>query len=343
MPEAVREYYATEKKESEGGVGDIKKQLETISPEEVGDIRKRIENFSPEIYKILGEEEIAYLALLQKKDDITFFHSLAVAETARLQLREFGRDLDNQNIPREAFLRAALFHDIGKLSLPDCVLKGTMTWNDFEDKFFTYKSTNPDFINQRLIERGIVSPSSGIETLSDKEIRDLQLNYRDFITLEQCFGDDDGKLDEIRSYGIDPRTTSFMDTLRLHEGMSKSIILQMDSIKDKSLVAELAGSHHHYSAEENEQFAEAKEVLRLSVETEEPLHIADVYTAIRQRRPYKGQHSHIEAMHIIVEEAKTGKFDAEIVKRWMKGAIINVEPADKSEETKLEQLKDFLQ
>lgn len=340
MREAVTERPLVETGSHLGSIEEIKSRLDE---ETLQATNKEIEKLPTEVQDLLGREERGLLALIDEKDQETFNHSLAVGKTAHMQLDEFGSDLDRQGMPREAFLRAALLHDVGKLSLPDCILKGSMTWRDFEDKFFELKNTDPDFINQRLLERGLMPPGSSIENVSEDEIRAMKLNYRDYVTLDQCYSDDEDNLEEIRKYNIDPSATSFMDALRLHETASRRLILQMENIPDRYLVAELAGSHHNYSREKDEQYHPAKEVLRVSVLASELLHIVDVYQAIRQKRSYKESHSHIEAMYIIMKEAQEGEFDVGIVKRWLRRILPSVENAAESEKDKLEKLAKFLE
>lgn len=343
MREAVTERPLVEVEGHLGGTEEIKLRLDRLDERTLQATNKEIEKLPPEVQDLLGREERGLLALIDKKDQATFSHSLAVAETASMQLEEFGGDLDRQGMPREAFLRAALLHDVGKLSLPDCILKGSMTWRDFEEKFFELKNTDFDFINHRLLERGLIPPGSSVGNMSDNEIRAMKVNYRDYVTLDQCYSDDKDSLEEIRKYNIDPSAISFMDALRLHETASSQLILQMENIPDGYLVAELAGSHHNYSREKDEQYHPAKEVLRVTVLASELLHLADVYQAIRQSRPYKQKHSHIEAMYIIMQEAQEGRFDVGIVKRWLRKILPSVKNADESEKDKLEKLAYFLE
>jgi len=317
MLEVTREHIST----VEGGVvcsaESIKTRAEQLDSTAIQSIEEKINQLPHEIGDILDLEERKYLTMLGQKDETTLAHSLGVSIIAHEQLSEFKEDLDKEGISPEIFIRAAALHDVGKLSLPDCVLKGTMTWKDFEDKFFALRKTDPDFINQRLRQAGKISDELRVEDLSDEEIRGMGLNYRDFISLQQCYADDLASLQGIRAYGLNPETMSFMDALRIHEKKSSEIIKQTD-IPDKEQIAELAGSHHHYAKETGEQFSRAKEVLRVSVLASELLHLADIYHAIKQPRSYKQSHSEVEALHIIMNEAKKGIFQLDIAKRWIK-------------------------
>ena len=317
MSEVIREHISTVEGGTVCSAESIKTRAEQLDSTAIQSIEKKINQLPLEIGEILGLEERKYLTILGQKDETTLAHSLGVSEIAHEQLSEFKEDLDKEGISPETFIRAAALHDVGKLSLPDCVLKGTMTWKDFEDKFFALRKTDPDFINQRLQQADRISSEQNVEDLNDEQMRGLGLNYRDFVSLQQCFADDPASLQEIRAYGLNSEVMSFMDALRIHEKKSTEIIKQTD-IPDKEQIAELAGSHHHYTKEAGEQFSRAKEVLRVSVLASELLHLADVYHAIKQPRSYKKLHSEVEALHIIMNEAKQGVFQLDIVKRWIK-------------------------
>jgi len=328
----------------EGGVDfeKIKRGLERLDETAIQETIQKFEKISPEMGDILGSEEGRYFALLGEKDEITLEHSVGVVEIASDQLEEFNPDLEKEGVSRETFLRACALHDIGKLDLPDCILKGTMTWQDFENKFFELKKSNPDFINQRLWEAEILPKEESVQDLPDQEVQEMELNYRDFINLEQCFAGNLEALQEIRDYHIDSQTTSFMDVLRWHEEKSRRIIEHMD-IADQETVAELAGSHHHYSREEGEPYPQSKGVLRVSVLLSELVHLADVYHAISQSRLYKEKNSEIETLHIIMTETEKGGFQKEIAKRWVRHTLDNLpDQVDESEQAKFEEISGWL-
>jgi len=341
MPEVIREHIPAVEEEAVFSTESIKARAEQLDRTAIQSIEKKIEQLPSEIGEILGLEERKYLTMLDQKDETTLAHSLGVSKIAHKQLSEFKEDLDKEGISPETFIRAAALHDIGKISLPDCVLKGTITWKAFESKFFTLKNSGPAFIDQRLLERGLLSPGASINGMPDEQIRDMRLDYRDFVTLEQCFAGDEASLDEIRRYNINPASTSFMDALRVHEAKSREIIKNTD-IKDAALVAELAGSHHHYAKEAGEQFSRAKEVLRVSVSASELLHLSDVYHAIRQPRSYKKRYSEIEALHIIMNEAKQGIFRLDIAERWMKQMLPNKDDVPPEEAERYGKLQAFM-
>lgn len=288
-----------------------------ISEKVLTETNTAIDALPSEIRETLGEEERRHLAHLQEKDPITFDHSLGVAVEAQNQLEEFEEDFKREGLSRESFLRASALHDIGKLALPDVVLKGKKGFGDFERMFFANINSAPSFIEEKLGSLGKLESDQSISDIDIKTIESWNLNYRDFVSLSQTFQKEPEALVQCQAYGFDVDTMSFMDALRIHEERTKDIIRRMD-IPDKDVVIEIAGSHHNYSKMEGEDFSQAKEVLRMTELAGELLHLNDVYHAITQARPYHKKRTEVEALYFILEEIHKGEFREDVGRRWMR-------------------------
>jgi len=296
--------------------------MNNLDEEFIRESIQEMKQLSPESTKVLGEEEKKYLALLRKKDQISFSHSFEVFNIGQKKIKIFGGDLQNEGVADEDFLKACVLHDIGKLKTPDCVLKSTLGEDEFESKFFEARKQNSAFIDSRLRELNLFSDAQTVNDLSDEEIKNLRLNYIDLIPLSSLFVDEPNKLQELKNYGFDPAVTSFFDVVRPHEKNSHDIIEKMQTLENKEIVAEIAGAHHGYTSGKQEKFPVAKQVLRLTVLTTELLHLADMYGAMRQKRYYnKGPLSEIGSLYKLIEKTRTGKFHEWLVKKWIKDSM----------------------
>lgn len=282
--------------------------LKEVSSQTLRAVDEYVEKQPREIQETLGPQEKRVLALLYEKDSATFEHSIGVAKIGLEEYQEFEPDLESEGISKEAFLRACELHDAGKVLLPDCILKNTKSWKDFEHLFEVQKTRDMDFVLQR------VDVSRPQET--HQMPKGGKLNYYDLVSLRVLFENNEEALRECQSYGFDIDTASFMDVIRSHQEKSKEIVLALD-IPDKEIIAELVGSHHPYTKHQQEDYASTKEVLRMTEVTGELLHLNDVYQAVSQERPYHRKFREVEALYFIMEQIQQGEFKEAIGKRWI--------------------------
>lgn len=326
---------------------DLTKNINEPDKKFVRETFRKINELSPTGAEILNEEEIKYLAMLKQKDEITFTHSLEVLNAGKEKLRIFGHDLEKEGVSDKNFLKACILHDIGKINLPDCILKAAISHSNFENIFFKFKKQNPDFIDNRLREMKLLKETQGINDFSNDEIKKMVLDYRDLVSLEFLFAQEPEKLQEINDYGINPLTNSLFDVIRGHEEQSRKIIQNMETVADKKIVAEIAGSHHGYKITHDGPFPVSKQVLRLTVLANELLHLADVYAALRQKRLYKERLSEMESLFILAEETQKGLFNKQIAKRWIKDSIENLEKKNydfsNEDKKKYKTIKEFVE
>jgi len=302
--------------------------LKEVSGQTSHAVNQYIEKQPREIQESLGIQERRVLALLYEKDPATFEHSIGVAKIGLEAFQEFEKDLASEGITKETFLRTCELHDAGKLLLPDCILKNTKSWKDFEQLFEIQKTRDTDFVLQR------VDISRPPET--HQMPKGGKLNYYDLVSLRVLFENNEQALAECQAYGFDVDTTSFMDVIRSHQESSKEIVLALD-IPDKEIIAELVGSHHPYTKHQQEDFASTKEVLRITEVAGELLHLNDVYQAVRQERPYHRKFREVEALHFIMGQIQQGEFKETIGKRWihrflekMQGENSNIDSEDQN-------------
>lgn len=313
----------------------VQQGLGELEQADIEAVRTRFKELPSEVKELISDEEAHYLALLNKKFDLYFNHSLEVARIAHREYDEFKDDLAAEGITKETFFRAALLHDVGKVGVPDCVLKGSFTDTYFREQFYSNLEADPDFIRAQLAKDG-----KNLDTMSDKDF--MHLDLRDYVSLQQCFRDNPEAIDEIQRYGLDPYTESFMDAIRRHEQYSRDIISE-SNIPDRERVADLAGAHHQYKEHGEEGANVTKEVLRVSVVASELLHLADVHQAMIQRRRYADRsNSPVDALYFILEETKAGAFHEPVVKRWMRVMLPPAAEVSEDNWRQYEELREFI-
>ncbi|MFH0805201.1 MAG: HD domain-containing protein [Patescibacteria group bacterium] len=273
-----------------------------------------LDRLPPEVSGCLDDEARQYLTLLEAKDHVWLEHSIGVLQLGAEVFSEFEGDLE---VPRDTFLLACALHDVGKLGVPDSVLRVELTSHDFQLRFFLLRQrggAGASYITRRLQERGLLEPSRGVGDCSVEELQAMHLDYRDYVSLREFYGTNQAGTEEAERYGFDPDTVSFMDVIRRHERLSGELLRYL-SRPDREQVALLAGNHHGYSRQPGEQQSVAATVL----------HLADLYHAITQRRPDDDEHTPIQALSAIVEQAQAGTVDAGIARHWVGSVLANLE------------------
>jgi len=266
------------------------------------------------VKETLGEEEQQMMRQIFDKDPLTFKHSAAVTEIIDKVWPEFSEEFERRGIKYRNMIDSGILHDVGKLALPDCILQGTFTRQQFADMFKGFSGEQPDRATSLLRNKGLLSEKRTVDDLSDETLQ--RLDYRDLVPLDFCFRDDPAAMAEIIQYRLDPHMT-FFDALKIHESKSREIIGELH-VPNKERVAAAAGSHHNYGARvkmdsshsdlNNEALIDWTEVLRLS----------DMLDAMVGDRRYQKSLSVPEALEQINEFTRQGLFKKDIAERWVR-------------------------
>jgi hypothetical protein len=197
----------------------------------------------------------------------------------------------------EQFLRAALFHDIGKIIIPRDILRNTLDDEEVLVKMF------PD----QNLEKNNHTTKAILQTFSEKGIRPI-----DIVPVKEIFQKE--KYTELfcslKQHGF-PETATLKDIIRLHEPESKRILESLGC----QVEAELAGYHHNYK---NEKHTYILRVLGMSFGLADLIRIADVTDALRSVRWYKKPLSDIDVLFFLAKDAEAGKINSHVAYLWIK-------------------------
>ncbi len=289
-------------------------QLEVgdVSVRELDTFDSRMERLPNRIKETLGEEERRMLSGISEKHEITFEHSLGVATTVDKVWPSFASDLERDGVRYEDMVRSASLHDVGKIALPDCILKSTMKDEQLAEIFFDFIKQQPDRATELLRKKGRLSEKRTVEDMSTDVL--AHMDHRDVLPLDFMYRNNPAAMAEIIQCGIDPKL-SFMDALRFHEAKSGEIIRQ-SNIPNRELISALAGVHHNYDARTSVQYQQGGETKALPVTAAEVIHIADVFNAMTGRDQYRPTVSAEEALVQLNQMADQGVFNRDVARRF---------------------------
>lgn len=257
---------------------------------------------------MMTDRDWEMLAVLGLYDMSTLEHSIRTFELAYYLITHPFKEISGGNIvlgdflgsagvSREQFLRAALFHDIGKVIIPREVLRNALDDEEvlvrmLPEGTLTDKEEGKKAILRMLYSNGIrpidVAPVK--EIFADKKYAEL--------------------LCDLEQRGF-PGTATLKDVIRTHEPESKRILAQTGYTTE----GELAGRHHNYEKEEHEH---VMTVSGIGIGVADVVRIADVTDALRSGRWYKKPLSELEVLFILVQDAEAGKVHPFLAYLWVK-------------------------
>jgi hypothetical protein len=272
--------------------------------------RLKKENFE------MKEKDWEMLTLIWLFDVGTFEHSIRTFELAEKMIKSpmavpggetvaVETLLLREGVSSEQFLRAALFHDVGKVIIPREILLDHRSDEDLAPVIFPEKHFH--------VEGDVEEKKAALRALYEKGLRPI-----DLAPLNILFPG--GKGDEIM-HKLEERGFSKMaterDVLQKHESESGRIL----NLEGCILESELAGHHHNYKREKT-PYLMSVSMLRMSAETvglgmADLIHMADVTDAIRSKRSYKESMSDMEVLYVIAHDAKNGKIDPFTAYVWV--------------------------
>lgn len=259
---------------------------------------------------VMAERDWEMLAVLGLYDVDTLEHSIRTFELAyHIVTHPFKEssgetiifaDFLNQaggSVSLEQFLRAALFHDIGKVIIPREIL---------------HNALDDEEVLVRMLPEG---------TLTDKEEGKkaiLQMLYAngirpiDITPIKEIFPEEKYAelLCDLEKRGFSEKST-LKDVIRMHEPESKRILTSLGYKTE----GELAGRHHNY---EKEVHRHAMDISGHTIGVADLIRIADVTDALRCARWYKKPLSELEVLFILAQDAEIGKVDPYVAYLWIR-------------------------
>ncbi len=267
---------------------------------------------------VMTEHDFEMLTVLGLYDMNTLEHSIRTFEIAyRIIARPLaepsgetiiiGDYLRNAGVSLEQFLRAALFHDIGKVIIPREILH-----NALDDEEVLVRM----FPEENLKAGGQVKKEL-LQTLYANGIRPI-----DVVPLKEIFkGEQYVKLlCDLEKRGFS-ETATLKDVIRMHEPESRRILTSLGYETE----GELAGSHHNYKKKAHSH------LLNTPFGTfgvADLIRIADVTDALRSARWYKKPLSPLEALFVLVKDAEAGKIDSRLARLWVRDQYAELRKGD---------------
>lgn len=258
---------------------------------------------------VMTEHDFEMLAVLGLYDVDTLEHSIRTFELAyRIISHPFvgpsgesvilGSLLKNSDVSVQQFLRAALFHDIGKVIIPREVLHNTLDDEEVLVRMFP---------EENLEEKEEYAKKKILETLYAKGIRPI-----DVVPLKEIFTGEKYSelLCDLEKRGFS-ETATLKDVIRMHEPEGRRILLSLGY----STEAELAGAHHNYQKETHQHIVD---IFGTTCGVSDLIRLADVTDALRSARWYKKPLSEIEVLFVLVKDVEVGKINKELAYLWVK-------------------------
>jgi hypothetical protein len=276
--------------------------------------RLRLDNF------IMDEQDWEMLSVLGLYDMDTLEHSIRTFELAyHIVTHPFQEssgetvvfaDFLSQpgaSVSLTQFLRAALFHDIGKIVVPREIL---------------HNALDDEEVLVRMLPEG---------TLTDKEEGKkaiLQMLYAngirpiDITPIKEIFPEEKYTelLCSLEKRGFSEKST-LKDVIRTHEPESKRILTSLGYQTE----GELAGRHHNYEKEEHRHTVNVSGHL---VGIADLIRIADVTDALRNARWYKKPLAELDVLFILTQDALAGKIDSHLAHLWVKDQYAELQKKD---------------
>lgn len=291
-------------------------RAEKLLEENVAHIQKTYEGCLKKEGFEMQEKDWEMLTLIWLFDAGTCEHSIRTFELAETMVKcpmvvpggetiAIETLLEREGVSSEQFLRAALFHDVGKVIIPREILLDHRSDEDLAPVIFPEKHFHT--------VGDIEEKKAALRVLYEKGLRPI-----DLAPLSILFPGGKGEeiMHKLEERGFSKMATE-RDVLQKHESESGRILTH----EGCTLEGVLAGHHHNYKKEKTPYVMNVS-MLHMSAETvglgmADLIHMADVTDAIRSKRSYKESMSDMEVLYVIAHDAKNGKIDPFTAYVWV--------------------------
>lgn len=260
----------------------------------------------------------------------TLEHSIGtylVAKEKIEKLGELGKEIIHEGVSLDQFYRACLFHDIGKMAVPDFILNSKTNDRKWAMGLAVLEEKEKDEIFVRIFdEKGIVIPDN---------VRDNPEAMADFLEINRIRAVNyvpiktDLTQDEIikLNYQGLSEEDSLLEIMAIHERKSEDIL------KDLGFVIEafLAGNHHnHHNADKKlGEKPISLSAMHLSIRFASTiLHLADMKQALESKRSYHSAHDLLRILAFSVDEAKNNSIDSKLTSIWILDETLKIPSED---------------
>ena len=258
-----------------------------------------IELYSPD----LSVHSIETYLLVRSKIETIYIGSETVAQV-----------IEKERVSLDEFYRACLLHDIGKLHIPEDILDNTLTKDDWVDYIYKELHDNPsDVVLERL---GL----SGDEKMDDVNIAAIleenNLSPRSILPIRSVLAAE--QIENLEERGVSANLT-FKEVCDSHE-ISSQETLESEGLHTEALIA---GQHHNYQHRPY-VFPVSSKTVGVGADLSELLHLADVEQSLTSKRSYKSSFSHLDVLHLLIENIERESVDKGMAALWMKADISNL-------------------
>ncbi|EKE18528.1 MAG: hypothetical protein ACD_9C00307G0005 [uncultured bacterium] len=318
--------------------GKIKEISEFLLNEKVHDLE-----FEKEINKTKEEygEQLSSATFLNNKDwkiltgiklfnKETLEHSigtyLVAKEKIEKRLKELGIEIQQEGATLEQFYRACLFHDVGKMAIPEFILRNETTDHEWAIGLAMLNENEKDEIFIRIFdERGLTitddirhDPDALADFFEENRIRAV-----DFVPIKSILNKQ--QLEQFEEMGLDPNKP-LKKIMELHEKGSEEILKNLGFVIESML----AGNHHNYNHKDKKlgEKPVSLSILHISIEISSTiLHLADVQHALNGGRSYHHKQPMLRILAFLIDDAKRGKILPDITALWIKDELSKMNSA----------------
>ena len=289
----------------------------------------------------LTEKDLEMLMIMYHFDKATFEHSIKTLSIIKDKVHKplekgivlaDGIKGEVQNM--EIFYRACLFHDIGKIAIPEFVLTNKLKdedWakylldlindkNDSSIKNNLLKYSNQaEFIFEKL--KSAESSSEIVQLLKDFDLRPCQI-------VPVKYGISDSEAETLlNDFGISAEL-SLWEIIATHEVESSNILVDQKFEKE----AEIAGDHGKKTTKKNPISSTSLKIGSRMSYVKDLVYMGDIQEALLSKRAYRNPDSQIEVMTRLVNDAKKNKIDKVVTFLWLKDDMKLLETSEKGKE-----------
>jgi hypothetical protein len=307
------------------------------------------ENYREE-YSVFGERELEALYVLEYHQSEAVEHSILTCQLMhnKLKHQRIHELIEQDYVDDEVCERAALLHDIGKISVSPRIL------NDQTPEPVWHRAY--EHWADEVGEAGVAMQRERINDYNraqyganyhEHELRDIEL-----VPMVRVLSEEEQQ--QLERAGIDPHST-LKQLVDHHEGASVQV-LEMLGFQKEAL---LAGQHHHVHQADDDRHAAQLTKIAADVEGleyDDPhyrayfqqfsdlLHFTDVTQALGGRRGYQERMRPPEQVAtIFIAEAEQGDRAPAMVYTWLKDGVETGELCDNDADPKdCKRIRDFL-
>lgn len=267
----------------------------------------------------LNEKDWEIIAMIDLFDLKTFQHSIGTCLTAKNKLdrplkggNTFSDMIKEENITQEEFLRACLFHDIGKVAIPKFVLNSHYTDEHWAQAFIQLPREERERLAEnhgfKIPEEIRKNPEKIMEYMLKNRIRGAKI-----VPIKALFSRE--QISMISSKNLSPED-SLVEMMEIHEEESEKI-LKYEGFEKEAI---LAGAHHNYKLEDR-SLENADHLVSTDL-----IHIADIQNALENDRPYHLRKPKMKILSFIMDDAKTGVISKKTTALWIKDELDKIRP-----------------